>query len=135
VIDQVNQWTDIMNGPYATTHRMELKKQIKRFLRVLTRDEPDDRLLMLYFVVLCIRNPASALWGTSSAIREIIKAVFEDISHKIYSEGTLEQRQRFEQELYEENNYRERMSERAQRLREIIELHDREMYLHYQLQV
>jgi hypothetical protein len=132
-LDMVDQWTDIFDGPYANMSRMELKRNIKHYLKNLVRDEPDEHLWMLYYVVLGIRNPLSALYGTSREIRKITDQVFNIRSHKIYTSGTVLQQERFQRELNEEMVLRARNSERHSRLTEIMNLHNQEMNFHNQI--
>ncbi len=134
VIAQINDWIDVRGfSPLSLLTYYELKIQIKSFLQNLTNNRADDSILILYYVVLGIRNPSSALYGTRTAIRKIMEVVLNKRTENIFTVGTLEQRQRYYEEIEEDDNRQRDLLDRNRRLQVIVRLFNlRRDYLSYQ---
>ena len=124
IINLVDGWLNIVDGPYANARQNEIKSVINEQLD----QEENLSIFMLYYVVLGIRDPNSTNFQSiSSSKRKIIDNILNHRTDQIYRRGDQNQIQQLEQdlELGRREIVRPRMNDRSNRLRRILSLHHR----------
>ena len=122
----VCQWCDVDEGPFANSSVQEIKNIIDTSLDFYHHSGSNQsRILMLYFVVLNIRDASSVNYlSFTNTLKKIKDAVLNQRIHKIFQSGIQERIDQLQEQLQIER-YNQINIRREQHLRRIYTLHNR----------